>query len=109
MVKQFQEQYFNSRFQSTVVGYSCPNFQDVATAYKIKAMEVTSSKETAKAFGKLISNMQPMYLEASIDPKTKAIPKLSVNRPIEDQDPPLSRDELKSNMRIDILSDKGEK
>ena len=109
MVKQFQEQYFNSRFQSTVVGYSCPNFQDLATAYKIKAMKITASKETAKALGKLFSNMQPMFLEANIDPNARAIPKLSVNRPIEDQDPPLSRGELKSNMRIDILSDRGEK
>lgn len=104
MVKQFQEQYFNSRFQSTVVGYSCPNFRDVAAAYKIQAMKITRSTEIIKAFGKLFSNTRPIFLEISINPKAKAIPKLSVNRPIEDQDPPLSRDELKSNMRIDILS-----
>ena len=109
MVKQFQEQYFNSRFQSTVLGYSCPDFQDVATAYKIKAMKVTRNKETVKAFKKLFSSIQPMFLEVSISSNVRVIPKLSVNRPIEDQDPLLSREELKSNMFIDILSAKEQK
>jgi len=103
MVRQFQEQYFNSRFQSTVVGYSCPNFQDVVSAYKIPVMKITHSGEIINALQKLFSDVQPMFLEASIDPNIRAIPKLSVNRPIEDQDPLLPRDELKSNMLIDIL------
>ena len=105
MVRQFQEQYFNGRFQSTVIGYSCPNFQDVVSAYKIPAMKITRDIEIAKAFQKLFSDAQPMFLEASINPDIRAIPKLSVNMPIEDQDPLLSRDELKSNMLIDILSE----
>lgn len=104
MVRQFQKQYFNSRFQSTVIGYSCPNFQDVVSAYKIPVMKITRSTEIVKAFQKLFSDAQPMFLEASINQNILAIPKLSVNRPIEDQDPLLSRDELKSNMFIDILS-----
>jgi acetolactate synthase-1/2/3 large subunit len=105
MVRQFQEQYFNSRFQSTVIGYSCPNFQDVVSAYKIPAMKITRSVEIVKAFQKFFSNAQPMFLEVSINPNFKALPKLSVSRPIEDQDPLLPRDELKSNMFIDILSE----
>ena len=103
MVKQFQEQYFNCKFQSTVIGYSCPNFQDVVSAYKIPVMKIISTTEIAKALQKLFSDTQPMFLEVSINPNFKALPKLSVNRPIEDQDPLLSRDELKSNMLIDIL------
>jgi acetolactate synthase-1/2/3 large subunit len=105
MVRQFQEQYFNSRFQSTVIGYSCPNFQDVVSAYKIPVLKITRSTEISKTLQKLFSDAQPMFLEVSIDPNFKAIPKLSVNRPIEDQDPLLPRDELKSNMFIGILSD----
>jgi len=103
MVRQFQEQYFNSRFQSTVIGYSCPNFQDVVSAYKIPAMKITSSTELTKSFQKLFGDAQPMFLEASINPNNQALPKLSVNRPIEDQEPLLPRDELKSNMLIGIL------
>lgn len=103
MVRQFQEQYFNSRFQSTLIGYSCPNFQDVVSAYKIPVRRVIYNTEIVKALQKLFSNAQPMFLEVSINPNFKALPKLSVNRPIEDQDPLLSRDELKSNMFISIL------
>jgi len=103
MVRQFQEQYFNSRFQSTVVGYSCPNFQDVVSAYKIPVRKVMHDKEIAKVLQELFSNTQPMFLEVSTNLNFKALPKLSVNRPIEDQDPLLSRDELESNMFIDIL------
>ena len=105
MVRQFQEQYFNSRFQSTVVGYSCPNFQDVVSAYKIPVMKITCSTEITNTLQELFNDVQPMFLEASIKPNIQALPKLSVNRPVEDQDPILPRDELKSNMLIDILQD----
>lgn len=105
MVRQFQEQYFNCRFQSTVIGYSCPNFQDLVSAYKIPARKIIHNTEIAKALQKLFSDAQPMFLEVSINPNFKALPKLSVSRPIEDQDPLLPRDELKSNMLIDILSE----
>lgn len=105
MVRQFQEQYFNSRFQSTVVGYSCPNFQDVVSAYKIPIMKITCSTEIINTLQELFNDMQPMFLEVSIKPNIQALPKLSVNRPVEDQDPLLPRDELKSNMLIDILQD----
>lgn len=103
MVRQFQEQYFNSRFQSTVKGYSCPNFQDVVAAYKIPVMKIAKRTEMAEAFKKIFSNKQPMFLEAVISQKIAAWPKLSVGRPIEDQDPLLPLDELKSNMFIDIV------
>lgn len=105
MVRQFQEQYFNSRFQSTVIGYSCPNFQDVVSAYKIKSKKITKNEEIKKALEDFFSNSQSQFLEVVIDQNANVFPKLSVNRPIEDQAPLLSREELKSNMFIDILSE----
>ena len=103
MIKQFQEQYFNSRFQSTVGDYSCPDFQEVVSAYKIPAMKVNKSSRLNESFKKLFKDKNPMFLEVSIDPDEKALPKLSVNHPIEDQEPLLSLDELKSNMSIEVL------
>jgi acetolactate synthase-1/2/3 large subunit len=103
MVRQFQEQYFNCRYQSTVVGYSNPNFQDVVRAYKIRANKISSSAEISEAVHSLFSDKGPMFLEVHIDRDTKVNPKLSVNMPVEDQDPLLPQDELKSNMFIDIL------
>lgn len=103
MVKQFQEQYFNSRFQSTVVGYSCPDFQNVVSAYKITVKKIVENVEIDKNLRELFNNVKPMFLEISLKSDFKALPKLSVGRPVEDQEPLLSRSELKSNMLIDIL------
>ena len=103
MVRQFQEQYFDCRFQSTVVGYSNPNFQDVVAAYKICATKVSCNTEINEKIGKLFVDMQPIFLEVSIGTNCKVSPKLSVNKPIEDQDPPLKRSDLESNMFIEIL------
>jgi len=103
MVRQFQEQYFNSRFQSTVIGYSCPDFQDVVRAYKLRSLKITTNKEISGALGAIFSDMQPMFLEVDISTSCKVMPKLAVNRPVEDQEPPLSRDELRRNMLVNIL------
>ncbi|MFA4849428.1 MAG: thiamine pyrophosphate-binding protein [Methanoregula sp.] len=103
MIKQFQEQYLNSRFQSSGIGYSNPNFQDVVSAYKIPTTKISYNSEIVPALHQFLSDMSPGFLEVIIDYKSRALPKLSVNRPIEDQDPLLSREELKSNMIIEIL------
>jgi len=103
MVRQFQEQYFNGRCQSTVIGYSCPDFQEVVSAYKIPSMKITQNNKISNALEKLFNNMKPEFLEVRIDSDFKVNPKLSVNRPIEDQDPLLSRQELESNMLIETL------
>ena len=104
MIKQFQEQYMNSRFQSSGVGYSNPDFQAVVSAYKIPAHKITKNKEIIPAFYKLFSNIDiPEFLEVVIDPESRVTPKLGVNRPVEDQEPLLSREELEANMLVEPL------
>ena len=103
MVRQFQEQYFEGRCQSTVIGYSCPDFQEVVSAYNIPSMKITQNNEISNSLEKLFNNMKPEFLEVRIDADFKVNPKLSVNRPLEDQDPLLSRQELESNMLIETL------
>jgi acetolactate synthase-1/2/3 large subunit len=108
MVKQFQEQYFNSRLQSTVIGYSCPDFQEVVSAYKISSNKIIDNDEIDKKLKELFINKEAKFLEVNIMPDYKALPKLSVGRPVEDQEPLLSRDELKSNMLINMLNSNDE-
>ncbi|NQU19630.1 thiamine pyrophosphate-binding protein [bacterium] len=103
MVRQFQEQYFGGRFQSTVVGYSAPDFQKVVSAYQIPSMKISTNGKIENALHKLFNDRKAKFLEVSIDLKTPVYPKLSVNKPIEDQDPLLPRDELRSNMIIKPL------
>jgi acetolactate synthase-1/2/3 large subunit len=103
MIKQFQEQYLNCRFQSSGRGYSNPDFQAVVTAYKIPSMKVSSTDEVLPSLHQFLSDMHPGFLEVNIDSKARVSPKLSVNRPVEDQEPLLDREELRSNMIIDML------
>ena len=100
MVRQFQQQYFDSRFQSTVIGYSAPDFTRISEAYKIISFKISKINEVEESLKKLFSNMQSMLLEIKINRDFQALPKLSVNKPIEDQEPFLSREESKANMLI---------
>ena len=59
--------------------------------------------EIIPALESLFCDSKPGFLEVIIDEKFKVIPKLSVNKPVEDQEPELSREELQSAMIIDIL------
>ncbi|MFA5157477.1 MAG: thiamine pyrophosphate-binding protein [Candidatus Omnitrophota bacterium] len=103
MVRQFQEQYFHSRFQSSVIGYSCPDFHRVIKAYQIPTVRISRHAQLGSILRTLSKSKDSLFIEVDVDADTKVLPKLSMNRPIEDQDPLLSRKELKSNMFIDIL------
>lgn len=98
MVRQFQEQYFEGRCQSTVVGYSCPDFQKVVSAYSIPVARAVADQDVAEGLKWLFEDMKPKFLEVLISDKSIVTPKLGVNKPIEEQDPSLSPDELRSNM-----------
>jgi len=98
MVRQFQEQYFDGRCQSTVVGYSCPDFQKVVSAYSIPVAKVVADRNVTEGLKWLFEDMKPKFLEVLISNKSIVTPKLGVNKPIEEQDPPLSPEELRSNM-----------
>jgi acetolactate synthase-1/2/3 large subunit len=103
MIRQFQEQYLNSRFQSSGIGYSNPDFQAVVSAYKIPAGKVSHNDEIPAALQRLFADMEPGFLEVVLDEEARVRPKLAVNRPVEDQEPLLDREELRSNMIIDMI------
>jgi len=103
MIRQFQEQYFGGRLQSSVIGYSNPDFQKVVGAYNISCMKIASVPDIRPALESLFSDLKPAFLEVVIDEKSMVTPKLPVNKPVEDQEPELSREELQSAMIIDIL------
>ncbi|MDQ1255046.1 MAG: acetolactate synthase large subunit [Euryarchaeota archaeon] len=102
MIRQFQEQYFDGRCQSSVVGYSCPDFQKVVSAYSIPVSKVETARSMEEGIKWLFEDMKPKFLEVLISDRLVVTPKLGVNKPIEEQDPPLSSDELRLNMVADI-------
>lgn len=103
MVRQFQEQYFDKRFQSTEIGYSAPDFQKVVSAYGIEALRICDISDIGSGLKAFLWKKKPGFIEFLIDKRKQVYPKLAVNKPLEEQDPALSRRELKSNMFIKLF------
>lgn len=88
MITQFQDSYFESRYQSTYWGYSAPDFVKIAQAYEIKAKRISSMDEIS-------SGMQWMWqepeeatlLEVRIMPHLHVYPKIAFGRPITEMEP----------------------
>jgi len=88
MVGQFQEDYFEARMQSTVWGYSAPNFERLGQAYGIDAMTISATEQIEEGIKWLWSDSAaPALLTVMIDLDTKVFPKAAYGRPINDMDP----------------------
>ncbi|MCC7300142.1 MAG: thiamine pyrophosphate-binding protein [Verrucomicrobia bacterium] len=88
MVGQFQEEYFESRMQSTIWGYSAPDFEAVAGAYRISAKTIRTPQEIDAAIQWLWEDPSaPALLNVIIDVDTKVFPKTSFGRLLNDMDP----------------------
>lgn len=99
MIRQFQELYFESRFASTVEGYGAPDFFKVAEAYGIPALRLEENGDILKA-EEFLSGEGPLLLECMLPQESLVIPKLGVGHPVEEQEPPLPREEFLKNMIV---------
>jgi acetolactate synthase-1/2/3 large subunit len=83
MVRQFQESYFDGRYQSTLWGYSAPDFARVAEAYGIPGQTVTDPNGVADALAWLWQDPQaPALLQVMVDTHANAYPKIAFGRPM---------------------------
>ncbi len=88
MIRQFQDSYFEGRYQSTVWGYSAPNFENIAAGYGIKAMTIHHETEIEQAISAVWEKEnEPFLLQVMIDLNTNAYPKIAFGRPITDMEP----------------------
>jgi acetolactate synthase-1/2/3 large subunit len=90
MIRQFQDSYFESRYQSTYWGYDVPDFERIATAYGIKSKTIDSPEEINQAVQWLWTpeNLEaPMLLQVMIDPHTNTYPKIAFGKPITEMEP----------------------
>jgi acetolactate synthase-1/2/3 large subunit len=87
MVRQFQESYFDGRYQSTVWGYSAPSFVAVANAYGIPARRVEEPGDVAGAVEEMWGAEGPYLLEVAIDLNANAYPKIAFGHPISEMEP----------------------
>ena len=88
MIRQFQDAYFNSCYQSTVWGYNSPDFEKIGEAYGIESRSVSKAGDVEEALKWLWRNPNgPAILQVHIDIYTNAYPKTAFGKPITDMEP----------------------
>ncbi|UKJ08238.1 thiamine pyrophosphate-binding protein [Solitalea lacus] len=90
MIRQFQDSYFDSRYQSTYWGYDAPDFEKVAVAYGIEAKTITAPEEIGQAVKWLWDNDNsdmPLLLQVMIDTHTNTYPKIAFGKPLTEMEP----------------------
>ena len=90
MIRQFQDSYFESRYQSTWWGYSAPDFEKIAVAYGISSKTVVNELETVDALDWMWNEeneLKPILLQVMIDPHTNTYPKIAFGKPITEMEP----------------------
>lgn len=88
MIRQFQDNYFEGRHQSTYWGYSAPDFSAIAKAYGMNARKIALVSEMEEAIAWLWeASEKPVLLEVMIHPKVNVYPKIAFGRPIHEMEP----------------------
>jgi acetolactate synthase-1/2/3 large subunit len=88
MVRQFQQSYFQERYQSTLWGYSAPDFGKIATAYGLDAKSISDPDEIHAAAEWLWREpLRPQLLQVMVDTFANAYPKLAFGRPMTEMEP----------------------
>jgi acetolactate synthase-1/2/3 large subunit len=90
MIRQFQDSYFESRYQSTYWGYSAPDFVKVAEAYGISGKTISEEREVEDAIKWMWNEeneYKPVLLQVMIDPHTNTYPKIAFGKPITEMEP----------------------
>ncbi|MFT7155571.1 MAG: acetolactate synthase-1/2/3 large subunit [Parvicella sp.] len=88
MIRQFQDSYFESRYQSTFWGYSAPDFEKVAGAYGIDSKTITNPEEVDEAINWVWDDPStPILLQVMIDSHTNTYPKIAFGKPITEMEP----------------------
>jgi acetolactate synthase-1/2/3 large subunit len=82
MIRQFQDLYFDSRYQSTILDYSAPDFTKVAIAYGIEASSISRPEEIEFGLQKLWEYQGAYLLDVHIDPYTNVSPRVKFGNPI---------------------------
>ena len=88
MVRQFQESYFGRRYQSTLWGYSAPDFARVADAYGLPGKTIDRESDIELAL-KWLWQMpsQPALLQVMVSSQANVYPKIAFGLPITEMEP----------------------
>ena len=88
MVRQFQQSYFKEQYQSTLWGYSTPDFARVAEAFGIASGTVRNDSEIDAGLRCLWDDPSaPALIEVAIDTFANVYPKIAFGRPLTEMEP----------------------
>ena len=88
MIRQFQDSYFESRYQSTVWGYSPPNFTAIAHAYGIESFSIEEEEEVSIGLDRMWKDANaPFLLNVNINIHTNVYPKMLFGSPLTKMEP----------------------
>jgi acetolactate synthase-1/2/3 large subunit len=108
MVRQTEDQWLdgvNVGTNSKTGDLLFPNFSELANSFGYKVGIASTHKELKSQLQSLYIDNSIGFLEVKINDNSKVIPQTRYGYPLEDSEPILSRDELRSNMIIPILKD----
>ena len=91
IIKQFQDSYFQGRYEATGRGYSQPSFKSIAKAYKIDYIPISTLHDITPEY---FSDPGLRIFEVFLDPNTLIEPKLEMGEPINNQFPYLIKNEI---------------
>jgi acetolactate synthase-1/2/3 large subunit len=107
MIKTSQQNLFDSRItgSSSNSGISFPSFEKISFAFEMKFVRINNLDQLDKAIDKYFSSNEGVLFEIIMDPEQKYLPRLATSKledgtlvspPLEDLDPLLAIDRLKS-------------
>ena len=113
-IRNMQRNHFEGRYvgSNEESGLTIPDVEDIAAAYKIKALRISNPQELKEKINIVLSSEGPMICNVIVDKDCVVSPRTSSkvmddgsmkSTPLEDMFPFLSRDEFENNMIIPIL------
>jgi acetolactate synthase-1/2/3 large subunit len=106
IIKQFQDLYFEGRYEATGNGYSQPDFRKVTEAYCIPYMRIDKLEEIK---ADLFNYKGPVVIDLILHPSTWIEPKLEMGCSIEDQFPYLVDKDYYEGMKFSNIVRTGKK
>ncbi len=90
MIRQFQDSYFKSCYQSTVWGYDSPDFEKLSKSYNIDSLTLNYDEDIDEGLKQFWGKPnQPFLLNVSIDVYTNVYPKIMYGSPMTKMEPHL--------------------
>lgn len=84
IIKQFQDTWFEGRYEATGNGYSQPDFKKIANAYEIKYKKISSLEDINKAD---LDSEEGVIFDVILHPNTLIEPKIDSGNPLHNMFP----------------------